>query len=121
MRVNLYNNKGGTSYQQEHVDTHAGYIGLDYTTNRSRTTFDAGIISNRIDNAQYRLRFIGNALRNITAPPRVDINSKFGAPGTFRQVRERFGVPAFCAASTTSIRISWSTAHSACASRIRIR
>ena len=121
VRVNLYNNKGGTSYQQEHVDTHAGYIGLDYTTNRSRTTFDAGIISNRIDNAQYRLRFIGNALRNITAPPRVDINSKFGAPGTFRQVRERFGVPAFCAASTTSIRISWSTAHSACASRIRIR
>ena len=92
MRVNLYNNKGGTAYQQERVDTHAGYIGLDYTTDRSRTTFDAGIISNRIDNAQYRLRFRGNALRNITAPPRVDINSKFGAPGTFRQVRERFGV-----------------------------
>lgn len=92
VRVNLYNNKGGMAYQQEHVDTHAGYIGLDYTTDRSRTTFDAGIISNRIDNAQYRLRFRGNALRNITAPPRVDINSKFGAPGTFRQVRERFGV-----------------------------
>lgn len=92
VRVNLYNNKGGMAYQQERVDTHAGYIGLDYTTDRSRTTFDAGIISNRIDNAQYRLRFRGNALRNITAPPRVDINSKFGAPGTFRQVRERFGV-----------------------------
>ena len=92
VRVNLYNNKGGMAYQQEHVDTHAGYIGLDYTTDRSRTTFDAGIISNRIDNAQYRLRFRGNVLRNITAPPRVDINSKFGAPGTFRQVRERFGV-----------------------------
>ena len=44
MRVNLYNNKGGTAYQQERVDTHAGYIGLDYTTDRSRTTFDAGII-----------------------------------------------------------------------------
>ena len=92
VRVNLYNNKGGTAYQQERVDTHAGYIGLDYTTGRSRTTLDAGIISNRIGNAQYRLRFIGNALQNLTAPPRVDINSKFGAPGTFRQIRERFGV-----------------------------
>jgi len=92
VRVNLYNNKGGTAYQQERVDTHAGYIGLDYTTDRSRTTFDAGIISNRIDNAQYRLQFTDVALRNLTAPPRVDINSKFGAPGTFRQVRERFGV-----------------------------
>lgn len=92
VRINLYNNKGGMAYQRERVNTHAGYIGLDYTTDRSRTTFDAGIISNRVDNAQYRLRFTGNALQNITSPPRVDINSKFGAPGTFRQIMEKFGV-----------------------------
>ena len=92
VRINLYNNKGGTAYQQERVNTHAGYIGLDYTTERSRTTFDTGIISNRVDNAQYRLRFTGNALQNITSPPHVDINSKFGAPGTFRQIMEKFGV-----------------------------
>ena len=92
VRVNLYNNKGGTAYQQERVNTHAGYIGLDYTTDRSRTTFDAGIISNRVDNAQYRLRFTDDAIKKLTSPPHVDINSKFGAPGTFRQITEKFGV-----------------------------
>lgn len=92
VRLNILNNNGEGQYDRERVKTHTGFIGLDYNTDRSRTTFDAGIISNRVENAQYRLQIDGNSVKNFTGFPRVDINSNFGAPGTFRKVIEKFGV-----------------------------
>ena len=93
VRVNLYNNQGGAAFKGERVKTHSGYVALDYTTDRSRTTFDFGAISSRTDNAQYRLTINNGIIRALGgAPPRPNSNLKFGAPGTFRQIRERFGL-----------------------------
>ena len=93
VRVNLYNNQGGAAFKGERVKTHSGYVALDYTTNRSRTTFDFGAISSRTDNAQYRLTINNGIIRALGgAPPRPNSNLKFGAPGTSRQIRERFGL-----------------------------
>ena len=92
VRVNLLHNNGDGQYDRERIKTQTGFIGFDYNTDRSRTTFDAGIISNRVENAQYRLQIEGSSVKNFTGFPRVDINSNFGAPGTFRKVIEKFGV-----------------------------
>lgn len=93
IRINLYNNKGGASFRDEHVNTHSGFVALDYNTDRSRTTFDFGAISNRVENAQYRLQINKNIINQLGGKvPHVDRNAKFGAPGTFRQIRERFGM-----------------------------
>ena len=93
IRINLYNNKGGALFRDEHVNTHSGFVALDYNTDRSRTTFDFGAISNRVENAQYRLQINKNIINQLGGKvPHVDRNAKFGAPGTFRQIRERFGM-----------------------------
>ena len=93
VRVNLLHNNGDGQYDRERIKTHTGFIGVDYNTDRSRTTFDAGIISNRVENAQYRLQISDNVIRALGgSAPRVDINTNFGAPGTFRKVIEKFGL-----------------------------
>ena len=93
VRLNLLNNNGEGQYDGEHIKTHTGFIGVDYNTGRSRMTFDAGIISNLVENAQYRLQINDNVIRALGgSAPRVDINTNLGAPGTFRKVIEKFGL-----------------------------
>lgn len=93
IRMNFYHNNGGASFRDERVKTHSGFISLDYAADRSRTTFDFGAISNRVENAQYRLQIAPGIINQLGGKaPHVDPNAKFGAPGTFRQIRERFGM-----------------------------
>lgn len=91
IRVNVYNANGDNS-MNEGIRTDSLHIGADYKGDRYRIGFDYGYIYNRNEDFQYRLT-IGTAARNnmgsMFTMPR---DSKFGGPGTYRDLHEQYGM-----------------------------
>ena len=92
VRVNLYNNRGETAAKDERMQTSTQTLAFDYRGTRDRLSLDLGLIYNEIKDPQYRITFNNNFIDKAGGMPRVDINSKFGSPGTFRRISEKYGV-----------------------------
>ena len=94
VRMNILNRGGGdTATKNEKNKASTFALGVDAKGDRYRTSFDFGYVYNDIENPQYRVTF-GNAFikaggTDIFSPQK---DAKYGAPGTYRRVTEKYGV-----------------------------
>lgn len=94
-----YHNNGSTSFKDEKNNTTSAFIGVDRQGSHSRLYVDGGYVYNNIDNPQYRVQFANITSSNYNADnyivnyglPKADHNKKYGLPGTYRHVTEKFG------------------------------
>ena len=93
VRVNVLNRGGGhTVNDDEREKTTSVNVALDTKGDRYRASLDLGYVYDHIDNPQYRVTFGSDFLKNVSYMPKAYIHSKFGAPGTYRTVVEKYGV-----------------------------
>ena len=91
IRINAYHSNGSTLVTDEKTTSNSLFIGTDYKTDKSNLTLDFGYVYHDIDNMQYRVQF-GNNYLAMRGVPTADNNKKYGAPGTYRHITERYGM-----------------------------
>lgn len=91
VHATVFHRNGSTATEDEKSTTTSAFLGIDRQGSHSRLYLDGGYIYNDIDNPQYRVIF-GNNFIGKVALPVADNDAKYGAPGTYRHVTEKFGV-----------------------------
>lgn len=88
----LNRGKQSTAYKNESNSASTVALGLDAKGDRWRTSMDLGYIYNDIENPQYRVSISESLAAKLTALLDVSDDSKFGAPGTYRRITEKYGL-----------------------------
>ncbi|WP_295238358.1 TonB-dependent receptor [Veillonella sp.] len=88
----LNRGKQETTYKDESNSASTVSLGLDAKGERWRTSLDLGYVYNDIENPQYRVSISEKVAAKLTALPDVADDAKFGAPGTYRRITEKFGL-----------------------------
>ncbi len=65
-------------------------LGLDAKGDRWRSSLDLGYIYNDIEDPQYQVTMSQSTANKLTALPSVADDAKFGAPGTYRTLTEKY-------------------------------
>ncbi|WP_295787660.1 TonB-dependent siderophore receptor [uncultured Veillonella sp.] len=88
----LNRGKQETTYKDESNSASTVSLGLDAKGERWRTSLDLGYVYNDIENPQYRVSISEKVAAKLTALPDVGEDTKFGAPGTYRRITEKYGL-----------------------------
>lgn len=78
------------AYKGESNSANTVTLGLDAKGERWRSSLDMGYIYNDIEDPQYQVTMAQSTANKLTSLPSVADDAKFGAPGTYRTLTEKF-------------------------------
>lgn len=91
VRLNVLNRGAQEdAYKGESNSANTVTLGLDAKGDRWRSSLDLGYIYNDIEDPQYQVTMSQSTANKLTALPSVADDAKFGAPGTYRTLTEKY-------------------------------
>lgn len=91
VRLNVLNRGAQEdAYKGESNSANTVTLGLDAKGERWRSSLDMGYIYNDIEDPQYQVTMSQSIANKLTSLPSVADDAKFGAPGTYRRLTEKF-------------------------------
>lgn len=93
VRFNASNVTGDTATDREHNDVKTAALALDAKGDNYRASLDLGYFHQKATGLTAPLKFTNKLLAQMTAPPAVwDNTFNFGAPGTYIDTTEKYGL-----------------------------
>ncbi|WP_298704787.1 TonB-dependent siderophore receptor [uncultured Veillonella sp.] len=91
VRLNVLNRGAQEdAYEGESNSANTVALGLDAKGERWRSSLDLGYIYNDIEDPQYQVTMSQATANKLTSLPGVADDAKFGAPGTYRRLTEKY-------------------------------